>query len=151
MTIPIPLPALAATEQLARKIAPLLRSGDMLALAGPLGAGKTSFARMLLRALDIKDEVPSPTFTLVQSYETQKFPVHHFDLYRLKNPGELDELGWDDMQADGVTLVEWPERAAGRMPTDFLMLRFAMNEKGERQCVIESHGLWAQRLKGTPL
>jgi tRNA threonylcarbamoyl adenosine modification protein YjeE len=146
-----PLPDIAATEALAQKIAPLLQTGDFLALRGDLGAGKTSFARALLRALGAAGDMPSPTFTLLQTYETARFPVAHFDLYRLKSPGELDELGWDDALTDGVTLVEWPERAGNRLPEQGLFLYFDADRDGRRQCRIEAHGDWPQRLKGTSL
>jgi tRNA threonylcarbamoyl adenosine modification protein YjeE len=141
----LPLPDLATTEALAYKLAPLLRRGDMLALQGDLGAGKTAFARPLLRALGVTGEVPSPAYTLVQHYETAAFPVYHFDLYRLKDASELDELGWDDAMADGVMLVEWPEHAGNRLPDNRLTLRFALNGEAERQCALEGHGGWAER------
>jgi tRNA threonylcarbamoyl adenosine modification protein YjeE len=141
----IPLPDLAATERLAARIAPHLRRGDVVALEGALGTGKTTFARALLRTLDVPDEVPSPTFTLVQIYKTKNFPVYHFDLYRLKSSAELDELGWDDAAADGAVVVEWPERAENHLPWNRLTLRFEMNDKAERRCVIEPHGEWEKR------
>ena len=143
----IPLPNIAATETFAQRLAMHLHRGDVVALEGPLGAGKTTFARAILRALGIKDEVPSPTFTLIQSYETEDFPVHHFDLYRLKSSDELDELGWDDVRTDSVTLVEWPERAAQRMQPNRLTVHFKMNDYGTRTCTLEPHGNWALRIK----
>jgi len=142
----ITLPDLAATEKLAERIAPLLHRSDMLALHGPLGAGKTTFARALLQILGVSDDVPSPTFTLLQTYETPNFPVTHFDLYRLKNAAELEELGWDDALADGVTLVEWPERARGHLPNDYLALHFALDAQSQRVCQIEPHGNWKERI-----
>jgi tRNA threonylcarbamoyl adenosine modification protein YjeE len=145
-TSPLPLPDLAATEKLARELAPLLRAGDMIALQGPLGAGKTTFARALLHALGIAGEVPSPTFTLLQTYDTPRFPIAHFDLYRLKSPDELDELGWDDLLAENAALVEWPERAGNRLPEDRLMLHFMLDEKGNRSCRLEACRQWRQRL-----
>src|SRR5580692_7380292 len=104
------LPTLAATEALAGALAPLLRPGDALLLEGPLGAGKTAFARALLRAAcgDPALEVPSPSYTLVQSYAAPGFTVHHFDLWRLQGPASLVELGWDEVVRD-VVLVEWPD------------------------------------------
>lgn len=107
-----------------------LRAGDAIALKGDLGAGKSTLARALIRALadDSGLEVPSPTFTLVQSYET-RVPVHHFDLYRLAAPDELDELGLDDALSQGAALIEWPERAADRLPETALWLDLA--EQGE--------------------
>lgn len=141
------LPDLTATEQLARKLAPLLKRGDVVALQGELGAGKTTFARALLQALGVKTEVPSPTFTLLQTYEVPNLPISHFDLYRLKNENELEELGWDEACAQSLVIVEWPERAAGHMPEDHLALSL-MLAKNQRQCVVVPHGNWVQRLKG---
>src|SRR5215207_6038059 len=104
------LPDERATVRLGEDIAMALRAGDALALSGDLGAGKTTLARGLIRAMagEEKLDVPSPTFTLVQSYET-RVPLHHFDLYRLTSPSELDELGLDEMLASGAALIEWPE------------------------------------------
>ena len=103
------LPDEAATAALARRLAPRLRRGDVLALRGDLGMGKTAFARALIRALVADDaaEVPSPTFTLVQVYDAPGGALWHFDLYRLSGPDEVEELGWAEA-ADGVALVEWP-------------------------------------------
>ncbi|PBB38918.1 tRNA (adenosine(37)-N6)-threonylcarbamoyltransferase complex ATPase subunit type 1 TsaE [Mesorhizobium sp. WSM3868] len=111
----------AATARLGEDLAMALRAGDAIALKGDLGAGKSTLARALIRALadDAGLEVPSPTFTLVQSYET-RVPVHHFDLYRLSSPDELDELGLDDALAQGAALIEWPERARDQLPADAL-------------------------------
>ncbi|MDX2028028.1 MAG: tRNA (adenosine(37)-N6)-threonylcarbamoyltransferase complex ATPase subunit type 1 TsaE [Alphaproteobacteria bacterium] len=144
---PFPLPDLAATDQLAGLVASRLRRGDCVALQGPLGAGKTTFARALLRALGITDDVPSPTFTLLQTYDTADFPIYHFDLYRLKNEDELEEIGWEDALADGVVLVEWPERAETHMPGDRLALHFGADAQGQRWCVPEPCGDWMERLK----
>ncbi|MEM9572460.1 MAG: tRNA (adenosine(37)-N6)-threonylcarbamoyltransferase complex ATPase subunit type 1 TsaE [Pseudomonadota bacterium] len=110
------LPDLAATTALAQRLAPHLRAGDVMALRGGLGAGKTTFARALISALRGEEtEVPSPTYTLVQTYEGPAFPVFHFDLYRLDDPNEVFELGWDETQI-GVSLIEWPERAGSHLP-----------------------------------
>lgn len=147
MPVNNPLPDLAATESLAKRLACCVHSGDVLALQGLLGVGKTTFARAFLRALDVTGEVPSPTFTLVQMYETPNFLVHHFDLYRLKNENELDELGWDDACASGLVVVEWPERGADRMPKDRLVLHFTLDEKDRRNCELTPHGTWIKRLK----
>lgn len=141
------LPDLVETEQLAKKLAPLLKSGDVVALQGELGAGKTTFARALLQALGVKGEVSSPTFTLLQTYEVPNLTISHFDLYRLKNESELEELGWDEACAQSLVIVEWPERAQHHMPEDYLTLRFTL-EKNQRQCGLEAHGAWAERLKG---
>lgn len=144
------LPDLAATRRLAlslaRGIEPRWGAGDLVALEGPLGAGKTAFAAAFLRALGVKGEVPSPTFTIVQSYDTSRGVAHHFDLYRIKREDELDELGWDEMLAEGAALVEWPERAGRRLPQERLVLRFGW-EDGQRVCAIEAFGAsWSARL-----
>jgi hypothetical protein len=120
----------AATARLGEDLAMALRAGDAIALRGDLGAGKSTLARALIRALadDSGIEVPSPTFTLVQSYET-RIPVHHFDLYRLSAPDELDELGLDDALSHGAALIEWPERAGDRLPANALWVELA--EQGE--------------------
>ena len=120
------LPDLTATEALAKRLAPLLRAGDVIALRGGLGAGKTTFSRALISTLMQQEtEVPSPTYTLVQTYETPRFPVFHFDLYRLEDPSEVFELGWDEAQ-DGLALIEWPDRAGEHLPTWRLDLTIEM-------------------------
>ncbi len=145
-----PLPDLAATKSLAKIVAKRLKIGDVVALSGDLGTGKTAFARALLREFGVEGDAPSPTFTLVQTYETRGFLVSHVDLYRLKSADELDELGWDDVLAEGVALVEWPERAKGRLPENRLTLRFLLAEDGARICLIEKNGSWNERLKTLP-
>jgi tRNA threonylcarbamoyladenosine biosynthesis protein TsaE len=111
------LPDLAATESLGRDLAARLRPGDAVLLEGPLGAGKTALARAMLRALcrDPALEVPSPSYTLVQSYEAPGVMVHHFDLWRLDGPDAVLELGWDEARA-GIVLVEWPDRLGKLAP-----------------------------------
>ena len=107
-----------ATRRLMVDIAAALAPGDLITLSGDLGAGKTTFARALIRHLagDATVEVPSPTFTLMQAYELPRFSLVHADLYRLVGPGELAELGFEDIAPDAVTLLEWPDRAAGFLP-----------------------------------
>jgi tRNA threonylcarbamoyladenosine biosynthesis protein TsaE len=124
----------AATEALAAAVAAQVRRGDAILLEGPLGAGKTTFARAFLRAAaaDPALEVPSPTFTLVQSYDTANGPVHHFDCWRLDGPAALAELGWDDARAD-IVLVEWPDRLGPLRPDDALTVSFhAVSETARR-------------------
>ncbi|AWC21443.1 ADP-binding protein [Aminobacter sp. MSH1] len=131
------LPDEAATTRLGEDLAMAVKPGDVLLLDGDLGAGKSTLARGLIRALagDPWHEVPSPTFTLVQSYDTP-VPVHHFDLYRLSSSEELQELGFDEAVASGVALVEWPERAADAMPA--ASLRLAIEHEGDGRCIIIS-------------
>lgn len=108
----------AETAAFAAKLAPKMKPGAVLLLQGDLGAGKTVFARALIRALsgDPALDVPSPTFTLVQTYDTPAGMVWHFDLYRLKDPEEIFELGWEEALAEGIVLVEWPERLGPHVP-----------------------------------
>ena len=118
-----PLPDEAATRRLAAWLAPYIANGGgVVTLVGELGAGKTTFARALIRALtgDPDEEVPSPTFTLVQGYDTPQGPVAHFDLYRITDAEELVELGWDDAVVSGIVLVEWPERLGALLPFERL-------------------------------
>ncbi len=135
-------------ERLAGRLAPRLRSGDFLALHGDLGAGKTAFARYLIRALteNPDEEVPSPTFTLVQLYETARFPVHHFDFYRLSSPEETGELGLDDACASGLVIAEWPERLGPRLPADRLEIRLEdTGEADRRRVTLRGAGSWGAR------
>jgi tRNA threonylcarbamoyl adenosine modification protein YjeE len=137
----IALPDLAATAALAGRIAPLLQAGDAVALWGELGAGKTSLAREILRALGVTEDVPSPTFTLVQNYETPRLNVAHFDLYRLKHPRELDELGFREALEEGAVLVEWPQRAPDYLPDGTLHLRLGLDGE-ERRVKITGPQRW---------
>ena len=110
---------MAATARLGAGIAAGLAAGDAVALEGDLGAGKTTLARAILAALGVTENVPSPTFTLVQSYDTAR-RCRHYDLYRMKNGRELDELGLDEALDDGAALIEWPERAPEALPPETL-------------------------------
>jgi len=126
----IPLPDLAATRALGDRLARGFAAGDAVALWGDLGAGKTTLARAILSALGVAEDVPSPTFTIVQSYDTPRLAVSHYDLYRIKSARELDELGWDDALDTGLVLVEWPERAPERLPPDTLHVRLSHEGDG---------------------
>ncbi len=125
------LPDPAATEALGRRLAGLLRRGDVVLLDGPLGAGKSALARALLRALlgDPELEVPSPTYTLVQTYDSPLGPVAHFDLWRLDGAADLAELGWDEAE---VALVEWPDRLGALRPADALLVTLSTEGNGRR-------------------
>jgi tRNA threonylcarbamoyladenosine biosynthesis protein TsaE len=140
----IELPSFAATEALASAIAGLAHQGDAILLEGPLGAGKTAFARAFLRASsdDPALEVPSPSFTLVQSYDTRLGPVHHFDLWRLAGPDALAELGWDEAR-DDIVLVEWPDRLAALRPEDALTVALQPAHGDARQATLSG---WPDRL-----
>jgi tRNA threonylcarbamoyl adenosine modification protein YjeE len=133
----IDLPDEAATARLAEDLAARLMPGDVFGLSGGLGAGKTTFARALIRALaDIPDlEVPSPTFTLAQTYAAGRLPVTHLDLYRLTSPAELEEIGFFEAIGEGAALVEWPEQGGDRMPRDSLDIAFAISGNGRRATV----------------
>jgi tRNA threonylcarbamoyl adenosine modification protein YjeE len=131
---------------LASRIVLSLKSGDVIALSGPLGAGKTTFARALVTHLGGDGEVPSPTFALMQRYEARRLTLYHCDFYRLE-PAELDELGLDDALAEGALLIEWPERASGWLPQD--RLDIALEETAApdlRRVVLTGHGAWGPRL-----
>ena len=147
------LPSQAATLAFADRVAAWLRAGDVVTLAGDLGAGKTTFARALIRRL-VKDpalEVPSPTFTLMQVYDGPGYPIVHADLYRVGGSGELTELGWDDAGEGALLLVEWADRLAGGIARDRLDLRFALpagDDPESRTVILTGHGAFATRLAG---
>ncbi|MFC4442265.1 tRNA (adenosine(37)-N6)-threonylcarbamoyltransferase complex ATPase subunit type 1 TsaE [Caulobacter henricii] len=134
------LPDEAATQALGMALARILKAGDALCLTGPLGAGKSTLARALIRALTTPDEeVPSPTFTLVQFYETADFPLAHFDLYRLSDPDEAYEIGLDEALDSGVALIEWPQRLEGRLPLNRLDIDIALDGDA-RRVTLTRHG-----------
>lgn len=122
------------TVALARRLAAGLKPGDVLCLHGDLGMGKSVFARGLIRALAGKPalEVPSPTFTLVQTYDTDAGDVWHFDLYRLKSPDEVYELGWEEGRANAIVIVEWPERLGYLMPPGRIDINLSQAADGAR-------------------
>ena len=123
----------AATIRFGEDLALALKRGDYVALSGDLGAGKSTFSRALIRAIadDAFLEVPSPTFTLVQTYDL-RVPVAHFDLYRIADAAEIDELGFDEALSDGICLVEWPEKGDGALPADGMTLTFVHEGDGRR-------------------
>ena len=139
-------------QRLAADIANALEPGDLVTLSGDLGAGKTTLARALIRYLakDPVIAVPSPTFTLMQNYDLPRFPLVHADLYRLSGPGELAELGFDDLPEDAVVLLEWPDRAAGFLPADRLDIALTlMPQHGleMRSARLTGYGRFAPRIE----
>jgi tRNA threonylcarbamoyladenosine biosynthesis protein TsaE len=134
----------AATEELGRRLAGLIRPDDVVTLSGPLGVGKTALARGLIRALGHEGDVPSPSFAIVQPYEDVEPPVWHVDLFRVEDAGELDELGLDS--ADGaVLLVEWPERAGETAWPDALRLVLEFDQGGARRLTAQVPAAWQDR------
>ncbi|WP_229426579.1 tRNA (adenosine(37)-N6)-threonylcarbamoyltransferase complex ATPase subunit type 1 TsaE [Microvirga alba] len=144
----VTLPDHDATEHLARIIAEEVRPGDLVTLSGGLGAGKTTFARALVRTLagDPELEVPSPTFTLMQVYESARQAIVHADFYRLSGGYELVELGWEETTENAVTLVEWPERADDALKSERLDLRLDLAPGGGRIATLTGTGAFAPRL-----
>ena len=136
-----------ATEALGRAIAAQLVAGDTVALFGGLGAGKTTLARGILAGLGHSGDVASPTFPIVQTYSPPetRLPVWHVDLYRIEHPEELEELGLDEAQGDGVLLIEWPERLGPGLWPDTLRLHLSIAGKGERALTAEVPPAWEGR------
>ena len=146
----IDLPDEAATVRLAEDVAVRLVPGDVIALSGGLGSGKTTFARALIRALsgDPDLEVPSPTFTLAQTYAVRGLTVTHFDLYRIGDPAEIDELGLSEAAESGAVLVEWPENAGNRLPAERLTIALAIHGSGRRATVSGDPAIAARVARG---
>ena len=147
MTLPaeIALPDDAATARLGEAVSRALRTGEAVCLTGPLGAGKSTLARALVRALTTPDEdVPSPTFTLVQFYDGAGFPLAHFDLYRLTSPDEAWEIGLDEALDEGAAVIEWPQRLEGALPPDRLDIDIVFDGEG-RRARLTAHGAWEGR------
>ncbi|MBI3507108.1 MAG: tRNA (adenosine(37)-N6)-threonylcarbamoyltransferase complex ATPase subunit type 1 TsaE [Proteobacteria bacterium] len=138
-----------ATAGLAARLAAIARPRDVLALWGDLGMGKTRFARAFVAArAGTPTEVPSPTFTLVQTYDLPGGPVWHFDLYRLTDPEDVWELGWEEALAEAIVLVEWPVRLGALLPADRLDVKLSPGPSADaRFAVLEGHGGWAARLE----
>jgi tRNA threonylcarbamoyladenosine biosynthesis protein TsaE len=141
------LPNEASTLTLGVELATLVRAGDVITLSGDLGAGKTTFARGLLSALGLEGEAPSPTFAIVQTYappET-RLAVAHVDLYRVEHREEAEELGLDDLRADHLLLVEWPERLGAEHWLGALKLRFEALAEGGRRLTADVPPSWEAR------
>jgi tRNA threonylcarbamoyladenosine biosynthesis protein TsaE len=126
-------------------LARTLQVGDVVALSGPLGAGKTTLVRGVLAALGHDGEVPSPTFAIVQPYDATRIPIAHADLYRIEDPDELQEIGLEDQLIDGALLVEWPERAGAAAWPQALRLRLEPLADGRRALTWDMPGSWEGR------
>jgi tRNA threonylcarbamoyladenosine biosynthesis protein TsaE len=148
------LPDLAATEAFGRRLATVLQRGDVVALKGGLGVGKTTLARAIVAGLSPDSEdVPSPTFTLVQTYPVAlsdgPAELWHFDLYRLDRQDQVYELGIEDALAEGVSLIEWPELAAGLLPKESVLTIELQIATGQaRRALIEGGAKWRDRVPG---
>jgi len=138
----------AATAALGARIASALKPGDAVLISGELGAGKTTLVRGILRALGVEDHVPSPTFTLVQAYETPALPVFHFDLYRIESDREILELGLEDSLNTGAALVEWPERGVpARLSSGALRLTLTATGETTREARMTGPSRWRKALE----
>lgn len=129
----------AETRRLGRTLAAHLRPGDVLLLEGELGAGKTCFSQGIGAGLRVKEPVKSSSFVLVNEY-SGRLHVYHADLFRLEDPREVFELGLEENAADGLLLVEWPDRAPQEMPPDHLLVRFKVTNHSSRRVIYEPHG-----------
>lgn len=142
----IALPDAAATQALGARLGVRLTQGDVVCLAGNLGAGKTTLARGVIAAwTGQEEEAPSPTYTLVQTYEGARGELWHVDLYRLKRPDDAWELGLEDAFATAATLIEWPERLEGQLPRDRLDIELQPEGEG-RRAALTAHGAWREKL-----
>ena len=138
---------LAATRAFAEKLVAVAGVGDVIALEGPIGAGKTTFARFFIKGIGYQEDVPSPTFNLVQTYEGERLSVWHFDLYRLARPEDVYELGIEQALDEGVTLIEWPEQLGGLLPIEALSLTFRQGAEDTARIVdVDRNPFWADRL-----
>jgi tRNA threonylcarbamoyladenosine biosynthesis protein TsaE len=147
LSLSLPLADEAATAALGARLGAAARPGGVVALVGDLGAGKTTLARGLIRSLaGVETEAPSPTFTLVQTYDTPQLAIWHFDLYRLTRPEEARELGIEEA-VDGLALIEWPERAGRYLPSARLEVRLDFSGDGRIACLTD-HADWSTRIDG---
>ena len=135
----------AATTAFGKKLADLLKPGDVITLSGELSAGKTTLVRGLLGKLGHRGEVPSPSFAIVQPYDELELPIWHVDLYRIENAVDLDELGLDDVRQDGVLIVEWPEHAGDEVWHDALALSLEVAQDGSRVLTAKVPTAWEGR------
>jgi tRNA threonylcarbamoyl adenosine modification protein YjeE len=136
----------AATHAFGARLGAQLTQGDVVCLAGNLGAGKTTLARGVIEAWTGQaEDAPSPTYTLVQTYEGPRGELWHVDLYRLKRPQEAWELGLEEAFTTAATLIEWPERLEGHLPHDRLDIALAPEGEG-RRAALTGHGAWRQKL-----
>ena len=141
------LPDEAATEALGSGLASILHPGDVEALSGDLGAGKTTLARGILTALGLEEEAPSPSFAIVQPYDVPevRLPVWHVDLYRLEEASDAEELGLEEARDHAVLLIEWPERLGSALWSDALRLRLEIAEGGARRLTADVPPAWEGR------
>jgi|SRR5438105_12813325 len=143
----VDLPDETATADLAARIAAIAEPADVIALKGELGTGKTAFARAFIRERGEPDDVPSPTFTLVQVYDAGPTAIWHFDLYRIRTPEEAWELGIEDAFTAGISLVEWPERLGPLLPERRLEITFSFGaDPGARRLLLDPSEEWQARL-----
>lgn len=132
------------TKELGHRLAQILQPGDVLALEGDLGAGKTTFSQGLAQGLGIPGSIDSPTFTLIKEYEAGRLPFYHMDVYRLEAPEE--ELGWDEyFYGQGVTLVEWASRITPWLPEKVVWITIHLGENGSRKIVVSPPDEWMER------
>lgn len=142
------LPDLAAMDAFGGAIAEKLRAGDVVALEGGLGAGKTTLARAIIAALGYRHEVPSPTFTIIETYDAPplRLPIVHADFYRLENPHDVEEIGLDDYREDAALIAEWPANAGG-FGTEAGCLSITLETKGKGRIAVMKHGRdWLERM-----
>ncbi|MBX7483566.1 tRNA (adenosine(37)-N6)-threonylcarbamoyltransferase complex ATPase subunit type 1 TsaE [Qipengyuania qiaonensis] len=141
----VELPDLSAMEAFGRRIAMRVEPGDVVALSGTLGTGKTTLARAVIAALGHEGEVPSPTYTIIETYDGLRVPLVHADFYRLQDPSEADELGLDDYREEAVLLAEWPDHAGG-FAHEAGCLSIALEKVGDgREAVVSPGTSWQSR------